>query len=94
MLSMFREQDCKAGRTKELATKQRLYKSLSLANLFTSQKVRGIQYITIKQVFDPSHLSRSQLDPGLKPSLVPGPMARGWHKGTVLLVLGDNTNWD
>jgi len=34
MLSMFREQDCKAGRTKELATKQRLYKSLSLANLF------------------------------------------------------------
>jgi len=48
MLSMFRQQDCKAGRTKELATKQRLYKSLSLANLFTSQKVRGIQYTTTK----------------------------------------------
>ena len=32
---------------------------------------------TTEQAFDPSHLSQSQLDSGLKPSLVPGPVARG-----------------
>ena len=46
-------------------------------------KPSGLQFTTTKMAFGPSHLSRLVLDPGLKGSLVPVPMARGRNRSLI-----------